>query len=54
MNILGCLDVPSSGSYALDGVDVAGLSENQLADLRNKSIGFIFQSARVQLLGTHP
>ena len=44
MNILGCLDVPTSGSYALDGVDVAGLSENRLADLRNKSIGFIFQS----------
>ena len=44
MNILGCLDVPTSGSYSLDGVDVAGLSENRLADLRNRSIGFIFQS----------
>jgi putative ABC transport system ATP-binding protein len=44
MNILGCLDVPTSGDYLLDGVNVANLSEAKLADLRNKSIGFIFQS----------
>ncbi len=44
MNILGCLDVPTSGTYRLDGVDVASLSEACLADLRNRSIGFIFQS----------
>ena len=44
MNILGCLDVPTSGTYRLDGVDVASLPEARLADLRNRSIGFIFQS----------
>lgn len=43
MNILGCLDLPSSGNYQLDGVDVARLSRNQLADLRNEKIGFVFQ-----------
>jgi len=44
MNILGCLDVPSEGSYVLDGVPVAGLSENRLADVRSRRIGFVFQS----------
>ncbi len=44
MSILGCLDVPSSGSYNLDGTDVAALSENQLAAARNDRIGFVFQS----------
>ncbi len=44
MNILGCLDVPTSGTYKLDDVDVASLSESPLAELRNRSIGFIFQS----------
>lgn len=44
MNILGCLDVPTSGTYRLDGIDVSTRSENQLADLRNSRIGFIFQS----------
>jgi putative ABC transport system ATP-binding protein len=44
MNILGCLDTPSSGRYAIDGADVAGLSDNELADLRNKEIGFVFQT----------
>ena len=44
MNIIGCLDVPSSGSYLLDGVDVARLSEDALARIRNKKIGFVFQS----------
>lgn len=44
MNILGLLDHPSSGSYDLDGKDVSKLSENSLAEIRNKKIGFIFQS----------
>ena len=43
MNILGCLDVPSEGSYVLDGVRVDGMSRNQLADLRNQKLGFVFQ-----------
>jgi putative ABC transport system ATP-binding protein len=43
MNILGCLDVPSSGSYRLDGVNVESLSRDQLADLRNQKVGFVFQ-----------
>ncbi|MBI4494515.1 MAG: ABC transporter ATP-binding protein [Chloroflexi bacterium] len=44
MNILGCLDVPTSGSYELDGQQVAGLSDDQLAAIRNRKIGFVFQS----------
>jgi putative ABC transport system ATP-binding protein len=44
MNILGCLDRPTSGRYLLNGQDVTGLSENELADIRNREIGFIFQS----------
>ena len=44
MNILGCLDRPTSGAYALAGVDVAWLSDDELADLRNQEIGFVFQS----------
>ncbi len=43
MNILGCLDLPTSGSYRLDEHEVAGMSEDQLAAVRNKKIGFIFQ-----------
>ena len=43
MNILGCLDVPTEGSYVLDGTRVNGLSKNQLADLRNQKLGFVFQ-----------
>jgi len=43
MNILGCLDVPTSGSYDLDGTRVDGLSRNELADLRNRKLGFVFQ-----------
>jgi putative ABC transport system ATP-binding protein len=42
-NILGCLDVPTSGSYTLDGVRVDGLTGNALADLRNQKLGFVFQ-----------
>jgi len=44
MNILGCLDVPSSGIYRLNGMDVRFADEDQLADLRNREIGFVFQS----------
>jgi len=44
MNILGCLDRPTKGRYLLDGVDVSGLSRNQLADVRNGKLGFVFQS----------
>ncbi len=43
MNMLGCLDVPSSGSYFLHGQDVSHMSDNELSDVRNKEIGFIFQ-----------
>jgi len=43
MNMLGCLDTPTSGSYWLDGIRVDGLSRNQLADLRNQKLGFVFQ-----------
>jgi len=44
MNIVGCLDVPDSGSYLLDGVDVSKLSDDELAEIRNRRIGFVFQS----------
>ena len=44
MNILGCLDVPTSGQYSLDGVSVGRLSDSRLATIRNRKIGFVFQS----------
>lgn len=44
MNVLGCLDTPSTGSYLLDGAAVAGLGEDQLARVRNRKIGFVFQN----------
>ncbi len=44
MNILGCLDIPTSGRYLIDGVDVSQMDEDDLADLRNRKIGFVFQS----------
>ena len=43
MNILGCLDVPTEGIYSLDGIRVEGLSKNELADIRNQKLGFVFQ-----------
>ncbi|MGO9319924.1 MAG: ABC transporter ATP-binding protein [Solirubrobacteraceae bacterium] len=44
MNILGCLDIPTSGRYEIDGVDVSQMDEDDLSDLRNRKIGFVFQS----------
>ena len=44
MNIVGCLDGPTEGAYALDGRDVGGLSDDALAEVRNKQIGFVFQT----------
>lgn len=44
MNIIGCLDTPSSGTYILNGNDVSDLTENELAEIRNKEIGFVFQT----------
>ncbi len=44
MNIIGCLDVPTAGSYILDGIPVGGLNDNQLAEIRNRKIGFVFQT----------
>ena len=43
MNMIGCLDVPTSGKYWIDGVEASSMSDNELADLRNKKLGFIFQ-----------
>ncbi len=44
MNIIGCLDTPSSGNYYFNGANVAGLDDNELAEIRNREIGFVFQT----------
>ncbi|MBV6471925.1 MAG: putative ABC transporter ATP-binding protein YknY [Saprospiraceae bacterium] len=44
MNLIGCLDTPSSGSYMLNGKDVSSMNDNELAEVRNKEIGFVFQT----------
>jgi putative ABC transport system ATP-binding protein len=44
MSILGCLDTPTSGKYLLEGIDVSKLKDNQLAEIRNKKVGFVFQT----------
>lgn len=44
MNLLGCLDTPTAGKYDLNGQDVSSLTDNELADIRNKEIGFVFQT----------
>ena len=44
MNLLGCLDTPTAGAYNLNGIDVSSLKDNDLAEIRNKEIGFIFQT----------
>ena len=43
MNMIGCLDVPTGGKYMIDGIDASKMTDNQLADIRNRKIGFIFQ-----------
>ena len=44
MNLIGCLDTPSTGNYYFNGANVAGLDDNELAEIRNKEIGFVFQT----------
>ena len=44
MNIVGCLDAPSSGTYQLDGIEVAGMTDDELTRIRNRKLGFVFQS----------
>ncbi len=44
MNIIGCLDTPSGGQYILNGKDVSNMTDNELAEVRNKEIGFVFQT----------
>ena len=50
LNILGCLDVPTSGSYLLDGIEVARRSRTELAHIRNRKLGFVFQENTIQEL----
>ena len=44
MNILGCLDIPSTGEYFLDGIEIGSLTDNQLSEIRGEKVGFIFQT----------
>lgn len=45
MNVIGCLDTPTSGTYMLNGDEISGLSENRMAEIRNRTLGFVFQHA---------
>ena len=47
MNIIGCLDVPTTGTYLLDGRDVGQMNKNELAEIRNEMLGFIFQQCNL-------
>src|SRR3954465_6682049 len=47
MNLIGCLDSPTSGAYILNGTDVSTMDDNELADVRNKEIGFVFQTFKL-------
>ena len=55
INIIGCLDIPTSGSYIIEGEDVSKLRDNQLAEIRNKKVGFVFQTfnllSRANIIG---
>ena len=53
MNLLGCLDTPTSGQYILNGSDVSQMSDDQLAEIRNKEIGFVFQTFNLLPRTTH-
>ena len=53
MNIIGCLDVPTAGTYRLNGRDVGRMSRNELASIRNEMLGFIFQQYNLPVSYTH-